>query len=206
MLALVGGHTLDDGFDALEGIVVNLYVLESLAHTGNHAGEVLEVAHLLDLLNLIVEVGEVELVLANLGFQLLGLSLVKLFLSALYQRYDIAHAQDAVCHTRGVEGVYGFHLFASTNKLDGLIDNGTNGECSTTTGVTIQLGENHTGVVQSVVEFLGSVNGILTGHGIHHEEDFVRIDGILDVRNLLHQLLIDSQTTSGIHDDYVVCL
>ena len=206
MLALVGSHALDDGFDALEGIVVDVHVLQRLAHAGNHAGQVLEVTHLLDLLNLVVEVGEVKLVLANLGLQFLGLSLVELFLGAFHERNDIAHAQNTVGHTCRVEGVYGLHLLARTHKLDGLVHHGADGQGCTATGVTVQLGEDNTGIVEALVELLGGVHGILTGHGIHHEEDFVRIDGVLDVGNLLHQFLVDGKTAGGIHDDNIMSL
>ena len=42
----------DDRLGLLEHVVRNVHVLEHLAHAGEHRREVLEVAHLLDLLNL----------------------------------------------------------------------------------------------------------------------------------------------------------
>ena len=68
MGSLAGSHAEDNGFDVLEGIIVDVHILDGFAHTRNHACQVLEVAHLLDLLNLLVEVVEVELVLLDLPF------------------------------------------------------------------------------------------------------------------------------------------
>ena len=61
-------------------------------------GQFLQVAHLLDLLDLVQEIVEVELVLLDFALQPLGFFFVILLLGALHQRYDVAHAQDAVRH------------------------------------------------------------------------------------------------------------
>ena len=98
VLALLRGHRLDNGFDTLEGVVVDVNVLESLAHTGNHRGEFLEVAHFLDLLNLAEELVEVELVFLDFALQFLGFLLVVLGLCALHEADNVAHAEDAVGH------------------------------------------------------------------------------------------------------------
>ena len=99
MLAFLRGHGVDDGLDALEGVVVNVDVLDGFAYTGNHAGQLLEVTHLLDLLNLTHEVVEVKLVLLNLLLQALSFLFVVLLLSTFYERDDITHAEDTVGHT-----------------------------------------------------------------------------------------------------------
>ena len=80
------GHALDDGLNALEGVVVDVDIADGLAHTRNHAGEVLEVTHLLYLLYLIVKIVEVELVLLNFLLELACLLLVELLLGALHER------------------------------------------------------------------------------------------------------------------------
>ena len=114
-------HALDDGFYALEGVVVDIHILERLAHSRYHAGQILQITHALNLLYLVVEVVEVKLVLLYLLLQTLCLLLVKLLLGTFYQRNDIAHAQYAVGHTCRVEGVNGIQLLACAYKLDGLV-------------------------------------------------------------------------------------
>ena len=204
ILALFGSHGEDDGLYALEGIIVDVDVLQCFAYTGNHACQVLDVTHLLDLLNLGIEVVEVELVLLDALFQSACLLLVVLLLCFLHQADDVAHAQYAVGHAGRVEGAHGLHLLASTHELDGLVHNTAYGEGSTATCVTIQFCQDDTRVVESVVELLGCVHGILTRHCVHHEQDFVWVDCVADVLNLLHQFLVDGQSAGSIHDDDII--
>ena len=96
--AFVGGHRVDDGLYTLEGVVVDVEVLDLLTHTGNHTHEVLDVSHLLDLGDLCEEVVEVELVAGEFLGELACLFLVELFLCLLYERYDVAHAEDTIGH------------------------------------------------------------------------------------------------------------
>ena len=155
------------------------------------------------MLNLVEEVVEIELVLSEFLLQLGGLFLVELCLGGLYKRTDVAHTENTLGHTVGVENVEGFHLLAGTDELDGLVDHRLDGEGSTSTGVTIHLGEDYTVEIEFVVERLGGVHSILTGHGIHHEEDFVGVDGLFDVADLFHHLLIHGETTRGIHNHHI---
>ncbi len=103
-----------------------------------------------------------------------------------------------------MEHVDGLHLLARTHKLDGLGDHGADGEGGTATGVAVELGEHHAVEVEPVVELLGGVHGILTRHGVDHEQRLVGLDGLLQVGNLVHHLLIDGQTAGGIDDDHVI--
>ena len=206
VLALLRGHRLDNGFDTLEGVVVDVNVLESLAHAGNHGGEFLEVAHFLDLLNLAEEIVEVELVLLDFALQLLGFLLVVLGLCALHEADDIAHTKDAVGHSLGVEHVEGFHFLACADKFDGFVHHGANTQGCTAAGVAIEFCQDDAIVVQAVVEFLGGIHGVLSRHGINNKERFVGLASLLDGCNLAHQFLVNGQTTSGIDDNRVVSL
>ena len=62
---LLGGHGVDNSLDALEGIILDVYVLDCLTDTRDHRGEILDVPHLLDLLDLGKEVIEVKLILGD---------------------------------------------------------------------------------------------------------------------------------------------
>ena len=206
MTAFLRRHRQYDGFDTLEGVIVDVDVFQRLADAGNHRGKILDVTHLLDLLDLGVEVVEVELVLTDFLLQPAGFLLVVLLLSALHEADDVAHTEDTVGHTRGVEGVYGFHLLARAYKLYRLVDNGANRQGSTAARVAVELSEDNAGVVEAVVELLGRVDGVLTRHGIDHKERLIRVDSCLNGCYLLHQLLVDGQTAGGVDDDGVVAL
>ena len=105
-----------------------------------------------------------------------------------------------------MEHVDGLHLLASTDKLDRLGNHGADTEGSTTTSITIELGQYDTIEVEAVVELLRRVDGILTGHGIDHEESLVWTEVILEIADLVHHLLINGKTTGGIDDDHVVAI
>ena len=120
------------------------------------------------MLNLAVEVIKVELVLLDFALEFAGLLFIELLLRPFHQRYNVTHAQYTVGHTRRMEQVDGFHLFADTYKLDGLVHHRANAERSTTTGVAIQFGKYHAGIVETIVKLLGSGDSILSGHRIHH--------------------------------------
>ena len=102
-----------------------------------------------------------------------------------------------------MEDLQRLHLLASTDELDRLIDDTAYRECSTTTRVTIELGEDHTIEVESLVKLGCGIDRILTSHGVNDEECLIRSDRLLDATDLIHHLLIDGQTTCGIDDDGV---
>ena len=85
-MALVCGHLL----------FVELGVIELLAElAGQHPGDLAEVAHLLQLLELVEVIRERQAVLAELFLELFGLRLVVLLLGLLDEGEHIAHAEDA---------------------------------------------------------------------------------------------------------------
>lgn len=95
-------------------------------------------------------------------------------------------------------------FFAHTDKLDRLAGDVAHRQRSTTTGIAVRLGEDHAGERQRFIERLGGVGGILTCHGIHHEQGLDRLDGGMQILNLGHHLAVDVQTTGGIDDHHVI--
>lgn len=73
-------------------------------------------------------------------------------------------------------------------------------------GVTIELGQHHAGEVHALVERLGRLHGVLADHRVDDEQNLVRLHGIADIAGLLHQLLVDAETTGGIDDHRVIQL
>ena len=206
MGALLRCHTLYDGLYALESIVVNVYILNCLAHARYHGSQVLKISHFLDLLYLAKEVVEVELVLLYFLLKLACLLLVELLLGALNKRYDVAHAKDAVCHTVGMEYVDGLHLLSGTNKLDRLSDNSPDTQCRTTTRVTVKFGKYHTVEVKPVIKLLGSVDSILSSHGVNDKESLVGVQSLLERCYLVHHLLVNGKSSGRIDDDGIISL
>ncbi|MNM44050.1 hypothetical protein D3C81_549410 [compost metagenome] len=156
------------------------------------------------MLQLVTEVFEVEtLALLQLLGQFVGLFLVEGLLGLLDQAEYVAHAEDARSNTVGVERLERFALLAHTDELDRLAGNGAHRQRSTATGVTVDLGQDHTGQRQRITKRLGGVGGVLTGHGVNHEQRLDRLDRGVQVFDLGHHLGVDMQTTGGIDDDHV---
>jgi len=139
--ALLGRHGVDDRFDTLERVLVDVDILQRLAYAGDHRGQVFEVTHALDLLYLTEEVVEVKLVLGQLLLQAPRLGFVILLLCAFHERDHVAHAEDTVGHTFGMEHIERLHLFARADELDGLVDHRADRERRTTTRIAIELRE-----------------------------------------------------------------
>jgi hypothetical protein len=66
--------------------------------------------------------------------------------------------------------------------------------------VAIHFGENRPGNADFVVEGAGQVSGFLTGHGIHHQQHFIRVDGSFDVGQFGHHLRVNLQASGGINN------
>ena len=97
----------------------------------------------------------------------------------------------------------GVGLLAHTDELDRLAGELTHRQRRTTAGITVGLGEDHTGERQRFIKGLGGVGRILTGHGVHHEQGFHRADGPVQALDLAHHVFVDMQTARGIDDQHI---
>ena len=208
VLALLVGHGVDDGFDAGELALVDVF--RGLGHAGEgadrgeHFEDGLHAAHFFDLTELLAEVFEGEAAAAE-GFfgELLGLAAVEFFFGALEQGGDVAHAHDAGDNAVGVEGLEGIGLFAGAEELDGCAGDLANGKGCTAAGVAVHLGEDGAGDGEEVVEGLGGVYGVLTGHGIGYKQNFRGVEELFELDHLLHEDFIYAETTGGVDDEDV---
>ena len=69
--------------------------------------------------------------------------------------------------------------------------------------VAIHLGEHHAGERQLLVKLVGGVDRVLSSHGVGHEQDFLRIEHLLQRLHLVHQLIVDVQAAGGVDDQHV---
>ena len=96
ILTLLRRHREDDRLGVRHLLFVELGVIELLAEPARqHPGDLGEVAHLLQLLELVEVIRERQAVLAELFLELFGLRLVVLLLGLLDEGEHIAHAEDA---------------------------------------------------------------------------------------------------------------
>ncbi len=205
--ALFLGHRLDHGDLAGQHLVVEAGIFDlfgHLAHAGHHAHESLHAAHLLHLLQLALEVVHVELTLGHAAHHLFGLGRLDGFLCLFHQRHDIAHAEDTARDTLWLEGFDGVHLFAETDKANGLAGDRAHREGGTAAPIAIHPGQDHAGHADLVVKLCGHVDRVLTGQAIDHQQRLARLRHIAHRRRLRDQLRVDVQPARSVeHVDVI---
>ena len=102
-----------------------------------------------------------------------------------------------------MENLQRVKFLSGAEELDRLPHRRAKRESRPSPCVPIHLGEHRTVKVQALVKCPGGVDGILSRHGVDHEEDLVRGDRLLDRLHFLHHLLVDVQPSGGIDDDEV---
>src|SRR5690606_7146209 len=130
-------HGMDNGFNTFKSIIVYINIFHHFSSSRNHPNEVFHIPHFLDLLNLLQEIVKAKLIFSNFLLDFSCFLLIILLLSSFNQRHHFSHAQNSICHTRWIEHINSFHFLASTYKLNRLINYRFNGNCSSTTSITI---------------------------------------------------------------------
>src|SRR5262249_26291678 len=119
----------------------------------------------------------------------------------LDERHDVAHAKDTSGEAVGVKGLEGIGLLAGAHELDGYAGNLAHGERRAAAGVAIYLGEDEAGEANGLVELVGDPDGGLAGHGVHDEEDLLRLGALADGGDLLHEGVVDVEAAGGVEDE-----
>ena len=70
-------------------------------------------------------------------------------------------------------------------------------------GVAVHLAHNQAGQPHPAVEPFGGVDGVLPGHGVDDQQDFVGGDGLFDLLQLFHQPVVDLQAAAGVDNSPV---
>ena len=89
-------------------------------------------------------------------------------------------------------------LLAGSDEPDRCACHLLDGEGCAAARVGVELCEDDAVDGQALVKRLGGVDGVLTDHGVHDEEDLVRIDRAADRAELGHQLVVDVQAAGRV--------
>ena len=204
--ALLRRHRVDDRFDPQQLLVVDLLalLLELLqrAHAGQHAENLLERPHLADGPQLIAKVLEREIVEPNLLLELLRVFPRDGLFGLLDQREHVAHAEHARHDAVGVKRLEILQPLAAADKRDRHADDRDDRERGAAARVTIHLRQHDAGDADPAVELAGALDRVLPGHRVGDEQQIDGPDRRLDRLQLVHQLVVDVQTTRGVdnHD------
>ena len=207
MAALLGRHRQDDRLDAVDLALVDLDALELLAgEAGHHAQQVAQRPHPPHHLELLEEVLERELALAQLLLELRGLVLVELALGLLDERHHVAHAEDPLGHPVGVETLELVELLAGGGEEDRLAGDLLDAQRGAAARVAVELGHHDAVELDRLGELLGDVDGVLAGHRVDDEQDVGRAHDLADAHELLHELLVDVQAARRVDDEHVLAV
>jgi hypothetical protein len=203
------GHGEHDGFHLLDATTVERSGGElffDLTKSGEHAEESFERTEALDHFHLIKEVVKVELAgLHPLGGGH-GFLFVDLVGDLFHHADDVAHPEDAVGHSVGMEFGEVFHFLTFTNIFDGLAGDGTHGEGGATAGITIELGEDEAIDPDFLIEGLGDGDGLLTGGGVGDEKSLAGFEEFVEVLEFGEEGIVEFLATGGVEDDDGVIL
>ncbi len=89
------------------------------------------------------------------------------------------------------------------NELDRLAGDGLAGQRRSAARVRVELGEDHTVQFEPLVKGLGGIDGVLAGHRVEHQVNLVGLRRVGDLRNLVHERVVDRQPARGVEDDNV---
>ena len=94
-------------------------------------------------------------------------------------------------------------LFADTDEFDGFARDSLDGQGGPAAGIAVELGHDHAVDAESFIEGRSRRNGILTGHGVDDQEDFMRMNIFFNVNQFIHQGFVDMKAPGRIDDDDV---
>ena len=154
-------------------------------------------------LQLLAEVVERELVLAELLFELLGFVLVDRLLGLLDERQHVAHAEHARHDAVGMKQLEILEPLTAADERDRHADDRDDRERRAAARVAIELRQHDAGHADAAVELARALDGVLPGHRVGDVEQVRRLHGVLDRLQLVHQLVVDVQAARGVDDDRV---
>ena len=102
-----------------------------------------------------------------------------------------------------MKGLEGIGLFTDTDELDGLAGDVANGESCAAAGVAVHFCQDYSSQSETSMKIECGVDGVLAGHGVGYEEDFLRVEELFEALHFLHQLFVDVKTACGIDDERV---
>ena len=153
---------------------------------------------------LLAQVGEVELALAHLLGDARGLLGVDGGRRLLDQRDDVAHAEDAVGDALRVEILERVHALAGAHQLDRLAGDRAHRERGAAAAVAVDAGEHDAGEPDALVEGAREIDGVLAGERVGDQQHLVRIGGALDLGRLRHHRFVERGAAGGVEQHHVV--
>ena len=102
-----------------------------------------------------------------------------------------------------MERFQGVEFLAGANELQRLAGDSADGERRAAAGIAVHFREDDAGDAELLVELVGRLHRVLTGHGVRDEQNLAGVKLFLELPQLLHELLVDVQAAGGIYEENV---
>ena len=103
----------------------------------------------------------------------------------------------------GMERLERIGLLADADELQRLAGDVADRKRRAAARIAIHLGEDDAGDAEALVELVGGLHRVLPGHGVGDEQDLDRVQLLLQLLQLGHQLVVDVQAAGGIDQQHV---
>ena len=128
---------------------------------------------------------------------------VDCFLGFFDEREDVAHAEDARDDAVGMKRFERIVFFADACEFHRRARHFADGKRRAAARIAVELRQNDAGDAEALVKFSGGANGVLADHGVGDEENFGGREIALELRELVHQFVVDVQAAGGVDENYV---
>ena len=105
-----------------------------------------------------------------------------------------------------MERLKSVQLLSDTDKLDRDAGDRFDRERGSTSGVSVQLGQNHAVQLERLVERFGAVDRVLPRHRVADQQRLVRHQLVVDRDQLAHQVVINVQPACRIENQQIATL
>ena len=102
-----------------------------------------------------------------------------------------------------MKGLKCIHTLSGPQKFDRFASDMSDRQSRPATGIPIGFGQDHTGQGQSLVECLCTVDCILAGHAVDHEQCFHRLHCLVQFLYFRHHVVVYMQPARGIHNHHI---
>ncbi len=144
-----------------------------------------------------------EFVFAHLALEFARLLRVDGLLGLFDQAEHVAHAQNARDDAVGKKRLERVVFFAHAHEFHRRAGHLADRKRRAAARIAVQLGQDHARDAQPLVKFAGRAHRVLPDHGVGDEQNFRGIQLALELRKLVHQLVVDVQPARRVHQDHV---
>src|SRR5262249_40051506 len=102
------------------------------------------------------------------------------------------------------ECLQGVELLTGAHELDGLTGGFPHGKRCPAARIAVDLGEDYAGYFQLRIERFGHVDRFLSGHGVHDQQFFGRLQAAIKEHQFSHQFGVDLQAPGCVEQDRTV--